>query len=44
MKLLRFVLFALAWDIAFFCTAWAFGARYFDFPKAGAFVAEFARR
>jgi hypothetical protein len=34
MKLLRFVLFALASLVAFFCTAWAFGALYFDFPRA----------
>ena len=39
MKLLRFILCALAWIAAALCTAWAFGALYFDFPKAGAFAA-----
>src|SRR5215470_5411145 len=39
MKLIRFILFALAWVVATLCTAWAFGALYFDFPKAGPFVA-----
>jgi len=39
MKLLRFILFALAWIAAILCTVWAFGALYFDFPKAGPFVA-----
>ena len=39
MKLLRFILFALAWIGAVLCAAWAFGALYFDFPKAGAFAA-----
>jgi Domain of unknown function (DUF4105) len=37
MKLLRFVLFTLAWVVATLCTAWAFGALYFDL--AGTFVA-----
>src|SRR5215472_1733107 len=39
MKLLRFILFALAWIAAILCTVWAFGALYFDFPVAGPFVA-----
>jgi hypothetical protein len=39
MKLLRFILIALVWIAAILCTAWAVGALYFDFPKAGAFVA-----
>jgi len=39
MKLLRFALYALAWIAASLCTAWAVGALYFDFPKAGAFAA-----
>jgi Domain of unknown function (DUF4105) len=39
MKLLRFILCALLWTTAVLCVAWAFGALYFDFPKAGAFVA-----
>ena len=30
---------ALAWITAALCTSWAFGALYFDFPKAGAFAA-----
>src|SRR5205809_1505056 len=39
MKLLRFILYALAWIAAALCATWAFGALYFDFPKAGAFAA-----
>ena len=39
MKVFRFVLCALAWIVAALCAAWAFGALYFDFPKAGAFAA-----
>ncbi|HEY2046971.1 MAG TPA: DUF4105 domain-containing protein [Candidatus Udaeobacter sp.] len=39
MKLLRFILFALAWVAATLCAAWAVGALYLDFPKAGPFAA-----
>src|SRR5712675_2928221 len=39
MKILRFILCALVWIAAALCAAWAFGALYFDFPKAGAFAA-----
>src|SRR6266705_2532974 len=39
MKLLRFTLCALAWIAAALCATWAFGALYFDFPRAGAFAA-----
>ena len=39
MKLLGFILFALAWTAAIICTAWSLGAIYFDFPKANAFAA-----
>src|SRR5712671_4558 len=39
MKILRFILYTLAWIAAALCAAWAFGALYFDFPKAGAFAA-----
>ena len=39
MKLLRFILYALLWIPTVLCVAWAFGALYFDFPKAGAFTA-----
>src|SRR6266436_8158941 len=39
MKVLRFILCALAWIAAALCAAWAFGALYFDFPRAGAFAA-----
>src|SRR6266576_2271370 len=38
-KILRFILYALAAIAAVLCAAWAFGALYFDFPKAGAFAA-----
>jgi hypothetical protein len=36
MKLLRFILFALAWIGATLCATWAVGALYFDFPTARA--------
>jgi len=39
MKVLRFILCALPWIAAALCATWAFGALYFDFPKAGAFAA-----
>jgi hypothetical protein len=39
MKLLRFIFYALPWIAAALCAAWAVGALYFDFPKAGTFVA-----
>ena len=39
MKLLRLISCALAWIAAALCATWAFGALYFDFPKAGAFAA-----
>ena len=39
MKLLRFIFYALTWIAAALCAAWAVGALYFDFPKAGAFAA-----
>src|SRR6266481_8971833 len=38
MKVLRFILCALAWIAGALCAAWTFGALYFDFPKAGAFA------
>src|SRR5215217_3997273 len=41
MKLLRFVLYAVAWIAAALCSGWAFGALYFDFPNAGVFAAIF---
>jgi len=39
MKALRFVAYAVAWIAAVICTAWAFGALYFDFPAAGTLAA-----
>ena len=39
MKLLRFLLYALAWTAAALCAAWALGAIYFDFPIANASAA-----
>jgi hypothetical protein len=38
MKLLRFILYSLAWIAVSLCAVWGFGALYFDFPKAGAFA------
>jgi Domain of unknown function (DUF4105) len=35
MRLLRLFAYGLAWMAAVLCTAWAFGAIYFDFPVAG---------
>jgi len=39
MKLLRFILYAPACIAAALCAIWAFGALYFDFPKASALAA-----
>jgi hypothetical protein len=39
MKILQFFACVLALVAAVLCVAWAFGALYFDFPKAGAFAA-----
>src|SRR5215831_4070758 len=39
MKILRFFACVLALIAAVLCVAWAFGALYFDFPKAGPFAA-----
>jgi hypothetical protein len=39
MKILRFFACVLVLIAAVLCVAWAFGALYFDFPKAGAFAA-----
>jgi len=45
MKLLRFILYTLAWSAAALCVRhWAVGALYFDFPKAGPFAAIVRRR
>ncbi|MBO0695926.1 MAG: DUF4105 domain-containing protein, partial [Verrucomicrobia bacterium] len=39
MRVLRLLAWALAWVIAAVCSAWAFGAIYFDFPAAGSLMA-----
>jgi uncharacterized MnhB-related membrane protein len=39
MKPLRFISYTLAWIAATLCAAWAFGALYFDFAKAGTLAA-----
>ena len=41
MKAFPFAFYALASAVAALSVAWAFGALYFDFPKAGAFAAIF---
>jgi Domain of unknown function (DUF4105) len=41
MKAFRFAFYGLASVVAALCVAWAFGALYFDFPKAGSFAAIF---
>src|ERR1043166_5461831 len=38
-KILRFFVCVLALIAAVLCVAWAFGALYFDFPRAGPFAA-----
>jgi len=44
MKLLRFILYTLAWIATALYAVWAFGGLYFDFPKAGPFAAIVRRR
>lgn len=39
MRVLRLLACVLAWVIAAVCSAWAFGAIYFDFPAAGSLIA-----
>jgi len=39
MKVFRFLAWALGWTAAALGTVWAFGALYFDFPKASRFAA-----
>jgi len=39
MRVLKWFAWILAWLVAFICTTWAFGALYFDFPKAGTVAA-----
>ena len=39
MRVIKYVGWAFAWLAALVCTAWAFGALYFDFPTAGMFAA-----
>src|SRR5262245_9999089 len=39
MRVIKFIGWSFAWLIAFICETWAFGALYFDLPKAGAFAA-----
>ncbi len=39
MKAFRFAFYTLASVVAALCVAWALGALYFDFAKAGAFPA-----
>ena len=39
MRAIKYTGWAFAWFVALVCVTWAFGALYFDFPKAGTFVA-----
>src|SRR5262245_3871837 len=39
MRVIKFIGWTFAWLVAFVCATWAFGALYFDFPKAGTFAA-----
>jgi hypothetical protein len=39
MRIIKYIGWTFAWLAALVCAAWAFGALYFDFPKAGALAA-----
>jgi len=39
MRAIKYIGWGFAWLVALVCVTWAFGALYFDFPKAGTFVA-----
>ena len=39
MRLIKYIGRSFAWLAALVCAIWAFGALYFDFPTAGAFLA-----
>jgi hypothetical protein len=39
MRVIKYIAWILVWLTALICTTWAFGALYFDFPKAGMFAA-----
>src|SRR5215813_323528 len=39
MRAIKYIGLVLAWLVALVCATWAFGALYFDFPKAGPFAA-----
>src|SRR5215475_1904575 len=39
MRVIKYIGWSFAWLAAFVCAIWAFGALYFDFPKAGTFAA-----
>src|SRR5262245_15369667 len=39
MRVIKYIAWTLVWLVAFVCTTWAFGALYFDFPKAGTVAA-----
>jgi uncharacterized MnhB-related membrane protein len=39
MRVIKYIPWTVTWLAAFVCVTWAFGALYFDFPKAGTFAA-----
>ena len=39
MRVIKYIALALAWLAALVCAIWAFGALYFDFPKASSLAA-----
>ena len=39
MRVIKYIGWTSAWLVALVCTTWAFGALYFDLPKAGTFAA-----
>jgi uncharacterized MnhB-related membrane protein len=39
MRVIKLIGWTFAWLVTFVCATWAFGALYFDFPKAGAVAA-----
>ncbi len=39
MRVIKYIGWSFAWLVALVSAIWAFGALYFDFPKAGGFAA-----
>ena len=39
MRVIKYIAWTFAWLVTIVCATWAFGALYFDFPRAGPFLA-----